>query len=528
MIFPASTGNGHFRRQSWYNISVNFLIKHRLEIFILAVLILGFFILRLPNLTLQPIFADEAIYIRWAQVIKAEQTLRFLPLSDGKTPLFMWAMVPFFKIIADPLLAGRFLSVMSGFFTLLGVFFLSKRIFNTRTAFWAGLLYVITPYTVFFDRMALVDSMLSAFTVWVVYFALWLTRSLRLDISMVLGYLLGGAVLTKTPGMLNFFLVPLTLIGFKKDKGSGHSLVKLAVLWGAATSIGLVIYNLLRLGPNFQLLSSRNSDYIFSPLELAGRPLDPFIPHFHDIADWFPKLLTWPILLCLILGIGYIIFGLFRQSFRGQYLQRLVILLWAVIPLILNMAFLRTFTARYLLSSIPLLLIIAGFGVTKLLPPFAYIKKLPLFLMLIVLLPLPLYFDYYLLTSPGKAPLPIEERRGYFEQWTAGYGFSDIAKYLIEKSKTRKVVLGTSGFFGTLPDGIQIYLDKADVRIVGSSATISAQVRNASKENLTYFLGNKNDLADKIKGIILIKEYPKLKPLDSLQDATVLYEVLPE
>lgn len=508
---------------------MNFITKHRLEIFILSVLILGYFTLRLPNLTLQPIFADEAIYIRWAQVIKAEQTLRFLPLSDGKTPLFMWAMVPLFKFIHDPLLAGRFLSVLSGFFTLLGVFFLSRRIFNTRTAFWAGLLYVITPYTVFFDRMALVDSMLSAFTVWVVYFALWLVRSLRPDISMILGYLLGGVVLTKTPGMLNFFMIPLTLIGFKRDKGNGHSFVKLAFLWGVAIAIGLVIYNVLRLGPNFQLLSSRNSDYIFSPLELAGRPLDPFIPHFNDISDWFPKLLTWPILLCLIIGVIYIIFGLLRQSFRGQYLQRLVILLWAIIPLILNMALLRTFTARYLLTSVPLFLVIAGFGVTKLLPPLAYIKRLPLFLMLIVLLPLPMYFNYYLLTSFDKAPLPKEERKGYFEDWTAGYGFSDIAEYLIEKSKSHKVVLGTSGFFGTLPDGIQIYLDKSNIQIVGSSATVSAQVRNAAKDNLTYFVGNKKDLADKIKDIVLIKEYPKLKPLDnSAQDATVLYEVLPQ
>lgn len=507
---------------------MNFIYKQRLGIFIISILILGYFTLRLPNLTVQPIFADEAIYIRWAQVIKAEQTLRFLPLSDGKTPLFMWAMVPLFKFIDDPLLAGRFLSVISGFFTLLGVFFLSKKIFNTRTAFWAGLLYVIAPYTVFFDRMALVDSMLSAFTVWVVYFALWLARSLRLDVSMFLGYLLGGAVLTKTPGMLNFFMVPLTLIAFKRDKSKGHSLLKLAVLWGFAISIGLVIYNLLRLGPNFHLLSSRNSDYIFSPYELMGRPLDPFIPHFNDIADWFPKLLTWPILLCIILGIAYIIFGALRQSFRGQYLQRLVILGWALIPLILNMAFLRTFTARYLLTSIPLLLIIAGFGVTKLLPPLAYIKKMPILLMMIVLLPLPLYFDYYLLTAYDKVPLPKEERKGYFEDWTAGYGFPDIAKFLIEKSKTHKVVLGTSGFFGTLPDGIQIYLDKSDIRIVGSSATVSAQIRNAAKENLTYFIGNKKDLENKVNGIVPIMEYPKLKPLDgSIGDATVLYQVLP-
>lgn len=509
---------------------MDFLIKYRKEILILVVLIVLYFILRLPNLTLQPIFADEAIYIRWAQVMRAEPTLRFLPLSDGKTPLFMWAMIPLLKFISDPLLAGRLLSVISGFFTLLGVFFLSKKIFNTRTGFWASLLYVITPYVVFFDRMALVDSMLAGFTIWVVYFAIWLVKSLRLDISMILGYLLGGAVLTKTPGMFNLFLLPFSIIGFHREKGRGsrYALVKLVIFWGVAVTIAIVMYNFLRLGPNFQMLSSRNADYVFSPMELAGRPLDPFIPHFHDIADWFPKLLTWPILVCTIIGMIYIIFGVFKQSFRGQYLVRGIVLLWAVIPLLLNMAFLRTFTARYLLPSIPLFLIIAGFGVTKLLPPFAYIKRLPLILMLIVLLPLPLYFNYSLLTSPNKVPLPREERKGYFEDWTSGYGFSDIANFLLEKSETQRVVLGTAGFFGTLPDGIQIYLDKSEIAIVGSSATISAEVRNAAKDNLTFFLGNKRDLEGSVSNAVLIKEYPKLKSLDdSVQDATVLYQVLP-
>lgn len=504
-----------------------FLDRYKKEILIIVGLATLYFLLRLPNLTLQPIFADEAIYIRWAQVMRAESTLRFLPLSDGKTPLFMWAMIPFLKFIHDPLLAGRFLSVVSGFFTMLGVFFLSRKVFSVRTAFWAGLLYAITPYTVFFDRMALVDSLLAGFTVWVVYLAVWLVTSLRLDIAMILGYFLGAGILTKTPGMFNLILLPLTIIGFK-NKGGSHTLMKLIILWGVAIGIALVIYNILRLGPNFNMLSSRNMDYIFSPLELIGRPLDPFIPHFHDISDWFPKLLTWPTLFCIIMGIIYIVYIMWQQSFRGQSLLAAIILFWALLPLLINMTFLRTFTARYLLSSVPLFLIIGGFGVTKLLPRLSYIKRFPIGLMLVVLLPLPLYFDYLLLTSPGKAPLPKEERRGYFEEWTAGYGFSDIAKFLIDQSQTQKVVLGTAGFFGTLPDGIQIYLDKSKISIVGSSATISAQIRNAAKDNLTYFLGNKKDLESSTSNVILVKEYLKLKPLDgSPQDATVLYQVLP-
>src|SRR3990172_12193337 len=99
-----------------------FLSKYK-KLILLGILILGVaFFFRIYRLTHLPIFADEAIYIRWAQVMRAEETLRFLPLSDGKQPLYMWSVIPFLKIFTDPLFAGRFLSVLAGIATIVGVF----------------------------------------------------------------------------------------------------------------------------------------------------------------------------------------------------------------------------------------------------------------------------------------------------------------------------------------------------------------------------------------------------------------------
>src|ERR1035437_649181 len=99
-----------------------------------GVLVLALFALRFYHLTILPIFCDEAIYIRWAQIMKAEETLRFLPLSDGKEPLFMWIMIPFLKFIHNPLVAGRIVSVLSGLGTLVGVSFLSFLLFKDKKA----------------------------------------------------------------------------------------------------------------------------------------------------------------------------------------------------------------------------------------------------------------------------------------------------------------------------------------------------------------------------------------------------------
>ncbi len=500
---------------------MSFLNKHRKDFVIFILITIIFFALRLPNLTLQPIFADEAIYIRWAQIMRAEPTLRFVSLSDGKTPLFMWAMMPMFKVIRDPLLAGRFLSVLSGFMALAGVFFLARRVFGEKAGYWAALLYAVCPYTVFFDRMALVDSMLAAFTVWAIYFAIWLLQALRLDLAMILGYILGGALLVKTPAMLNILVLPFSIIGIGKKDYSRHKLLKLLLYWTIAIAFALVIYNILRLGPGFQQLSSRNGDYVFSPLELKDRPFDPFIPHFGDVADWFPKLLTLPILAALLVGVFAIVSGANRMG--------LVVLVWALIPLVLEMAFLKTFTARYLLSSIPPFLVISGFGIDYALEKVKRYNWTAIALSLALLLPLALYFDYLLFTDPAKAPLPREERKGYLEDWTAGYGFEEIAQFILKNAKNGPVAVGTEGSFGTLPDGLQIYLDKANIPIIGGPGIITPQVRNATKDHMTFYVGSKNRVAGNLSGVHFIKEFPKAKPLDkSPQDSIVLYQVFPQ
>lgn len=452
--------------------------------------------------------------------MRAEPTLRFLPLSDGKTPLFMWSLMPVLKFVEDPLFAGRFLSVMSGLATLLGVFALSWKVFGSRVALWSALLYAILPYMVFFDRMALVDSMLSAFTVWSLFFAIWLAQSVRLDLAMILGYLLGGAILTKTPAMLNLFLLPITIFAFKRVKRDKYHFIKLILFWGIAIVIAISLYNLLRLGPQFHLLSSRNADYVFSPVELIGRPLDPFIPHFRDISDWFPKLFTWPILVLSFIGSWFLV--------KHKNRLGLVVLVWALVPLLLEMAFLKTFTARYLLPSIPLLLIFGGYGIEKIsqiLKPL--FRRSRVILLLILLILLPFKFNYQLLTNPPPSSLPLVERKGYFEMWTAGYNFKEIAQFLMDQQKNGSVVVGTEGFFGTLPDGLYIYLDKSGISVVGSTATISAEIRESVSKHQTFFVGNKSNLKH-ISGVELIKEYPKVKPLDAeIGDATVLYKVLP-
>src|SRR5256885_11558868 len=91
-----------------------------------------FFFTRFYNLLSLPIFTDEAIYVRWAQIAKNDATWRFISLTDGKQPLYVWIAMVLMKFIHDPLLAGRTVSVIAGFFSMIGLFLLSNEILKNK------------------------------------------------------------------------------------------------------------------------------------------------------------------------------------------------------------------------------------------------------------------------------------------------------------------------------------------------------------------------------------------------------------
>lgn len=230
-----------------------------------GILVLSLF-LRLFNLTYLPVFADEAIYIRWAQIMKVESTLRFLPLSDGKQPLFMWSVIPFLKLLKDPLVAGRMVSVLTGIGTLIGIFFLSNHLFKSKkVALISSFIYAISPFSIFFDRIGLVDSMLSMFGVWNLIFGILTAQTMRLDFAMITGFFLGGALLTKSPALFFSLLLPFTWIlgkGEKQIKKKIRKLFKFIISFIPTYVIGYGMLNILRLGPNFHMLSARNLDIL--------------------------------------------------------------------------------------------------------------------------------------------------------------------------------------------------------------------------------------------------------------------------
>jgi hypothetical protein len=492
-----------------------------IAIFLFA--IVSFFFFRLSKLNNIPVFVDEAIYVRWSQVMKSEATLRFIPQTDGKQPLFMWATIPFFKISSDPLIAGRLVSVAAGFGALLGIAFLSYILFgDLLIASFSVLVYALIPYTIFFDRMALVDSMLAMFGVWSLGLSVLFAKTGKLEHAMFLGFAIGGGLLTKSPAIFFYVWTCLSLVFSYRPKGDRlRSIGNLLIGLFAAVIISQVMYGVLRLGPAFEMIGARNQDYLYTWKEVLGHPLNPLIANLKTTANWLWLLFTPTILVSLV-------FGFLPKKTR---LPVLFLSLVSLIPLVGQSAIAKVYTSRYALFAVVPLIPITGLGLQWLVTRKGLLIKLSSLLLLAV----PVIISGLYVFQPEKAPMSFDMRNGYLEEWTAGWGQRDIANYFIDlESKGESVVAFTEGFFGTLPDGLQIYTEgHKNITIVGSSpnvAVIPEGLINTDPKNQRFLVVNKSrnrlnaGLLDELQ---LVKEYPKPARLDGSQEALQLYRYLP-
>lgn len=496
--------------------------KSKKPFLILLSALIVFFGLRLASLTRIPVFVDEAIYIRWSQIMRHEPSLRFLPLSDGKQPLFMWATIPSLKLFNDPLVAGRMVSVFAGVMSLFGIAFLTFVLTeNLLLASLSSLIYAVLPFSVFFDRMALVDSLLSAFGLWSLGLGALLIKKPRLDLAMLLGFAIGLGLITKSPAIFFYLWQPLLflfLFDFKA-KGARNRLLKLAGTWLVVLLISQSIYNILRLGTNFHLVGSRNQDYLFSIRQVLTHPTNPLIGNSKTTILWLWYLFTPPLFLCLFTSF----FGRFRKtSFWVIFLCLFTLLTQASVA--------KVYTSRYILFAATPLILPITLGLHEL---GTRLKKT--WLVLSIFLLWPFFLSVVLVASPQKANLPFDMRSGYLEDWTAGWGQKEIADYLIAKSSEgKKLIVGTDGFFGTLPDGLQIYTQGAsNITVIGGSpaiTTIPESLVNSliDKDNLVYLVANASRVnlsSEDLSRLTLINRFEKPTRLNGTHESLLFYQL---
>ena len=461
---------------------MNFLKKYRLEFIILTVLALIYFVSRFYSILSLPIFTDEAIYIRWAQIAKQDASWRFISLTDGKQPMFIWLMAISLRFISDPLLAGRVVSVGAGFLTLIGMYFLGKEIFkNNKIGLISSALYVFFPMALVYDRMALYDSLVGTFAVWSLFLIVLLARKVRLDIALILGMVAGGGVLTKTNAFFSIYLLPFSLLLFDwvgKNKGKrllkwiGFCLVSVVLTYG--------IYSVLRLSPFFHIIAEKNTIFVYPLSEWLSHPFEFFIGNMQAFCDWTLRYLTWPLFILMLLA-----FFINKSFFR----EKIVLLIWFIFPIIALGFFGKTLYPRFIFFMLLPLIPLVAFSFLNIYSKF---KKVYLFIIFCFLVfVLALKTDYLILTNFAKAYIPISDTQQYLTSWPAGIGVRETVEFFEEQARKEKIYIATQGTFGLMPYAFEIYLvDNPNIEIEGYwpiEEKIPLKVLEKSKQKSTYF-----------------------------------------
>ena len=447
--------------------------KRRALIF--TALTILFFSSRLINLTLIPIFTDEAIYIRWGQIALQDPVHRFISLEDGKQPMFIWLMLPALKWIPDPLMAGRLVSVFSGVLTLVGLVVLSWKLFGEKIGWFSGFIYIISPFFLLYDRLALYDSLTTALMVWALFLTILMADLLRLDIALLLGMIIGAGFLTKSSAQFALILLPSTLLLFDwKTKERRKRLLKLAGLGIVATLISKGIELILRLAPLSHMIGLKDHTFIVTNQEFIAHPFERFFGNLGGLWSWIQSYATYPLMGLFVIGL---IYGLKKYRAKTAFLS-----LWFLVPFLALASFGKVLYPRYLLFMLAPLVPIVANGLVCLFSagtPEPRTRALAthgrrpweqasVVLGLLIIILYPVYFSYKIIYNPISAPLPAVDRFQLLDDWPSGYGINEVVDFINQRSKKEKIFIGTEGTFGLTPAALNIYLkDNKNVEVKG-------------------------------------------------------------
>ncbi|MDP2649540.1 MAG: glycosyltransferase family 39 protein [bacterium] len=484
---------------------MHLLKRYKAEIIFFTLASVLFFASRFFNISSLPLFTDEAIYTRWSQIARYDAAWRFISLTDGKQPMFVWLDMNLMRFITDPLLAGRIISVFAGFGSMIGLYFLGREIFKNK---WVGILsstlYLIYPFALVYNRMALYDALVGMFAIWTFYFEVLLIRYIRFDIALILGMILGGGVLTKTSGFFGIYLLPFSVILFdlkKKDKLSRFLKWVLFAIVAVVFTYGY--YSMLRLSPFFHIINDKNEIFIYSFSEWIKHPFEFFVGNFLGLWDWFLKYTTWPVIFLFA-------FSLF--VYRAFTREKLLLLIWFAVPFFALALFGKILYPRFILFMTLPLLPLAALSLYKL---NEFIKNKLLFTFCFFLFAfLMLRSDYFILTDFARAPIPFSDLEQYSNGWPAGGGVKEIIAFLNQESSKGKIYVASEGTFGSLPTySVEIYLGNnknIDKRgIWPLPAEIPSDLKEKAKKMPVYFIFNDSPAPPKRWNIKFISKYQK-------------------
>lgn len=423
-------------------------------VLVATTILIVFFLSRLIHLDSLPVFADEAIYIRWAQLMRQDfGRYAMFPIQDGKTPLHMIVLSQFLPLYHDPLMVSRLMSVGFGIINLGVLVWLVRTLKGGKLAQVCSMvLYLLLPFTLFHDRMGLIDTMLltGLSLTFLGFLQIYYTQSWVLVI--VTGLVYGAALWIKLPAL---FFIPVVLLLFiflswGENKKSSINIIQ----FGVAGLLGVGIFLMLRWSPVFPSLFTRGNDFTFSVSEILSGQLSHITRNLFFISNSLTIYASYGLFALLVVQAYFEI-----KNSKGTFFDRKTVISLLLLGLIFLLPFLllgRVIASRYFLPVMIFLIPAAALSIENLWQSGK--KKVVIVLVSLMLIQL-LYFDLKLLFDVENTPFTADDTTQYLTEWSAGFGNKEVRDLIRREAADTKILVATEGYFGTLPDGLLMYFD---------------------------------------------------------------------
>ena len=480
----------------------------RLSFWIAVGLLFLFWLSRVHNLLALPLFLDEASHLTRAQWVW--QGRPFYLLETGKM-LAPYLAALFWPFSAAPFI-GRYVVVILGAVGIASAYNVGRELGSRNAGLLCMALWIICPQLMFFERMALVDTTISAMAMLALWLAIRMIRSGRVAFALLCGVALALCLFAKTTGLV-FMPIPIlvaALLGKREKWRSylGQIVIAYAVL--AALSIGPILYirsvNADPTGLKYGLTTIRTDN-------LEDRAQDNALRIWDAEQIYFSKWM-----------LGLVIASAVMLLF---YAPRKAILLLLLIAALLGaiIAVAASLWLRYASPAAPFMLIITALGLTMTAEQLRQMKLprpvygLPWLVAAIwaVVVGLPFQSTAYNDPRGLTSMLPSRDVVEYLQWIPSGYGIRDAAEYIFKNYTTPITVIGTA----VNCNSARLY------------APVDTPITFVCPESLDWGGGNLaiiediQQQADKDgKVLVLAEEYGPYKPIVSEKDLPTPRDIL--
>ena len=404
-------------------------INQMLPVFILILLVQLF--LRAHNITELPFFIDEDNHIQRAAVI---YDFAHHPAQDSHGKFLFYFLLGVFDLKQrdTALFLAREMVALTSLLTSALIFRMVWRLTrDAAIALLAVALYALIPYALFYERMALADPFAGLLGVLTLWLSLRLAHEPTRGRAVLVGIASAVTVAAKMTMLFAVFFPVMAFLLLAEYDSLSDALRRYFSYLVIAGGVFMMLWLPVLIPAWLSVLDENKPDFV-----LVNAP--ELVEHdanasslFTKIEETWTKLRTLASLPAALVFIGIGIFALWDAPHITGFLLACLLLAW--LP---SIVFVENLQTRYLMSGIPILVILLGTaaGLDR------AVGKIDIFVPLTGLLVVwaivfALPFANTLITRPPDVNVPPLDAKNYFWDRYNAYGNREAVQYLRENGE---------------------------------------------------------------------------------------------